>query len=541
MLSPDDDALHLLLADAHTGRPTLARGLSARDLAYADPRARPVDDGAPMGLAEAPPGDLARQGWTVLVEAGPAGRHVLAALEPLIAMCSRQQGAPVAPIVFPGVEHARDVGLWVRGVLDRPMQTPLDPPVYVLIAGDPDALPFELERWIALYGRPGRIAFDTCDDYVLYAEKVLAWAAHRDDPTPGVVTCLAVDDGTHPLALARTTVMDPLFGPAPPPLGPIEPRRVPQSDDPVGALVAAAQSPRQMLVTLAHGAGPPLSGWSSAEEQRAVQGAVVLDAGRRLDAEFVAAQPFVPGGLWVALGCFSAATRRTSPYRRWLEALHALGRFEGSLAALHLQRPLHDGPPFVTRAAQAALANPDGPLAVLGHASLAWQYAWRDADHLRRNVAHRLHEVWRRAAAGEPVGFAAKHLWDDARVAHERLATLDAHDETPCAISRRGVLWLTWHDLMGYMVLGDPAVRLAPEPPDDVGVELAAVARVLAGHASLEDEARRLGRTPRAFVGDVWRAAEAARAALGQSPDDAQSSGATRGGLIAGRAACRQR
>src|SRR3954471_4093771 len=73
-------------------------------------------------------------------------------------------------------------------------------------------------------------------------------------------------------------------------VGEIEARTV---DD---LLDAGAGARPAVLLTVSHGMGAPRRGWRSEEQQRMLQGAMVIGPEEILDAERMRGQPFLPGG-----------------------------------------------------------------------------------------------------------------------------------------------------------------------------------------------------------------------------------------------------
>jgi hypothetical protein len=116
---------------------------------------------------------------------------------------------------------------------------------------------------------------------------------------------------------------------------------------------------------------------------------------------------------------------------------------------------------------RAVLADPDGPLAFVGHVDLAWAYSFFDLDDRPRRRPGRIAGVLQALLNGHRAGVAVRKLmqWfaevnteltalDDAR-ARRAGARLDDREQV-----RRGQLWMLRQDLAGHALLGDPAIRL---------------------------------------------------------------------------------
>ncbi|MDC0709615.1 C25 family cysteine peptidase [Stigmatella sp. ncwal1] len=121
-------------------------------------------------------------------------------------------------------------------------------------------------------------------------------------------------------------------------------------------------------------------------------------------------------------------------------------------------------PPFTSALPQAALANPDGPLAFIGHVDLAWTSTFSDEG----NLAHsRFLGVLQALSAGRRAGNALHTLLRFFGDALNELKMLYNQEELELATSRklsadpaRAAQWMLCQDLANYVLLGDPAVRI---------------------------------------------------------------------------------
>lgn len=291
---------------------------------------------------------------------------------------------------------------------------------------------------------------------------------------------------------------------------------------------------------MSHGLGPPRRRRWSPAEARAHQGDMSFGLEGALTAEDLRSQPFLPGGLWIYFACFGAGTPRLSAYRHWLEMLAAHGMDTGPV--VHALRGLDDGGGFVSGLGKAALAHPDGPLALLGHIDLAWSYSYEELHVTGEGDARRItgsnrslnfFHAMSKLVAGERVGAAALTLRmqldavGGALTAHYDRCKRDGSVEgaTPEDRLALGNLWMLHQDLLGYALLGDPAVRLPlgrgePQrqpraPEDDAAIDrLEQAALAIAGGESPGVVAARLGlaRSELVEASRIYR--EAGRAAL---------------------------
>jgi hypothetical protein len=466
------DTPDLLLAEATTRAPALAGGV-----ALATARGQPT---TPMPGRDRlwsdrdHPNDLAIQRWTVIAPIGPEGDAMLAALAPLINARAAEQRAPVVPYRVPPRMTADAAARWKREVFYPSQRHFEDLPRYQLILGDLHQVSHELQVSQATDGFVGRLAFDRLDHYTAYAAKLLA--AERTPPASSARRALfhgvldgtsATDTGDHGLIrpcvdLARQLrARDPARFPAEPLVTGAGP------PDPNALLTAARAHDPGVLLSLSHGLGAPRNGWPTPAEQRAVQGAMSFGRAGALRGDDLARVPFMPAGVWFMFACFSAGTPQTSKYLRWISELAAQGRFPGRPELVLASLPPAGHDPFVASIPRVVLANPNGPLAFIGHLDLAWTYSFREVDLARPiQQSGRFFETIAAILRGDRVGAAFRELFRWFESVNTELAAID---ETGTAQpARRAQLWLLRQDLAGFMLLGDPAARLAPPPAPDL-------------------------------------------------------------------------
>lgn len=429
------------------------------------PEPRPKPDA--LWADEAAPDDLVRQRWGVIAPAGGDGDRLLDAIAPLVEHRRRQQG-PVRVYRVPAQMTVDESVRWKKRVYRTGADLDGDLPRYQLILGDLDQVPLAVQQVQASDGFVGRIAFDDLDGYRAYAAKVVRWEDRPAPVTEAHAILHAVRDGTSATRLgvqaliapgaellrARRIAGDVRYGEL----------RVTGSERPApDELWAAAAIDRPgVLLSLGHGAGVPRSGGAS--RQRREQGALSFGGAGLLTGADLAGRGFLPGGVWLAVACFAAGTPDTSAYRHWLDALRRAGHV-GSEAGHVLDTLAHDRP-FVAALPRAALADPDGPLAFVGHIDLAWAYSFFDLDDRPRRRPARIAGVIQALLNGHRAGVAVRRLmhWF-AEVNTELTALDDARARTGGAPDdpervRRGHLWMLRQDLAGYVLLGDPAIRL---------------------------------------------------------------------------------
>jgi hypothetical protein len=242
--------------------------------------------------------------------------------------------------------------------------------------------------------------------------------------------------------------------------------------DELWAAAATTDGPG-VLLSLGHGVGVPRAGTGAgarggAERQRREQGALSFGGGGLVTGADVAGRGLLPGGMWLAVACFGAGTAETSDYRHWLDTLRRTGHAGSGIE--HVLDTLAHERPFIAAVPKAALADPSGPLAFVGHVDLAWTYSFFDLDDRPRRRPGRIVGVIQALLNGHRAGVAMRKLLRFSAEVNTELTALhdaqvragrgpvDATDDAERV--RRGHLWMLRQDLAGYVLLGDPAVRL---------------------------------------------------------------------------------
>src|SRR5262245_30988668 len=163
----------LLLAQASTGRPALAAGLSEKALQSPPrPRKAPRGDDAPLWRdAIGNPNDLASQSWGIVAPEGPEGDRLLEAIAPLRRLREAQQGAEARIYRAAPDLDARASVDWKDAVY-RGDLAEHEQPLYLLMLGDLHQLSLELQHSLANGAFVGRLAFtleDGSSDLAAYA------------------------------------------------------------------------------------------------------------------------------------------------------------------------------------------------------------------------------------------------------------------------------------------------------------------------------------------------------------------------------------
>jgi hypothetical protein len=431
---------------------------------------------------DADPNALEAQRWGVIAPEGGEGDEMLRALAPLLEHRARQQGAEVQRYRVPPDLDALRAVEWRDRVYKAEDVPAEERPRYLLMLGDLHQVSIELQHVLAQSAFVGRLHFATAAGaldvagHAAYAEKVLAHERATVAAELPEVLLYGALDGSEATGLARDLLLEPCRKRVDErwlPKGRVGRLRVVLDDgsDPQALARAAGLTRSGVMLTTSHGVGAPVGGWASPEQQRAYQGALLLGSGRLLTPDEVRREPFLPGGMWFALACFGAATPPRSAFYPWLALLAEQQQYAGPVEAVRASLPPRERP-FVAALPQAALANPNGPLAMVGHSDLAWSFGFTDLESPGTSRASRLLAALEVLAMGGRAGVALDALMRSYRDVNDSLTSAYQHRQEALADGQAdpieprwlGLQWLLRNDLRGYMLLGDPAVRLPPRP-----------------------------------------------------------------------------
>jgi hypothetical protein len=470
--------LELLLARADDCQPVLHQGLAEETLLGVPP---PRGGELPEHLwdVNSDPNDLSKQRWGIVAPAGAEFNWLLDAVEPLRRVREETQGTPVAVYRYPK-KPSRELEVtwalrWKKEFFRREGQAEANLPRYLLLLGDLHELPLELQQVLATDAFVGRLAFPSRAGYVAYVDKVLRWEGLRPREKRARMLFYTSWDGTEATVNGYRGLIAPSVEAC---RGGQQLGEFPKVDvleckgelpAPGEQLLAQVTQPGPgVLFSLSHGAA---SLWGDRHER---QGALVLPGGTSLMGQHVASRPFLPGGIWFFFACFGAGTPVKSSYAHWLDKLHESAPEAAERIASQL---LPEGEkPFIAALPQAVLANPEGPLAVMGHVDLAWSYGFRDHG---RPTPSRFIGVLKALVEGGRAGVALHALQRFVNETSIELTMLYSEaQKTPAGGGRSLIetvkwaeLWMVRQDLSNYILLGDPAVRLPLDTPQQAPVQ----------------------------------------------------------------------
>ncbi len=472
-------ALQLLLA-GQDGVPALRDGvpLSAVSGQVQRPERGALDFADPGG----DPNSLADQGWGLIVPDGAVGDRLLEIAAPLLAKRAEDQGVGVKDVKVlrvaadPAFATMAGAAQWSKTVYDPRTGGEEDAPLYQLVLGNLDQVPLAIQQYqAATGGYVGRLHFDDEKGFEAYFDKLLASEKAGPGPNPGRLLFHTAHDGSAAVSAGFDMLMKPCLDlvngekdKGMSAAGDVASGGSPGVTDRAGLLDRAASAAPGVLFTLSHGLGGPAGGWTNEIQRRALQGAMCFAKEGTLAATDVAPRTFMPGGLWFMFACYGAGTPNMSAYQHWLQKLVTDGVYPGLGDVLSA---LKGTGPFVAALPQAVLANPNGPLAFIGHIDQAWTFSFLADGSPDKSRPGQFERVIDLALRGARVGIAKAQL-DKAIVLAdaEITSTIDLFAQNKTTPSgdddvRLCLLWMTRQDLSGFILLGDPAARLQVTPP----------------------------------------------------------------------------
>lgn len=404
---------------------------------------------------------LDSSGWGVIFAAGLSA-EVRQALQPLLDLRQAQSGRWFH--VFGGPDGLPPATSSEQFLVDHgsaPGQ-PADPehiPYYLLIVGGPPALPFEFQYELGLQYAVGRIAFDSVEQYANYARTVVeaeqgrvrrarAAAFFGPGSPDDDATLLSSEQLVRPLAASVAVSKQAAGWNIETCLGPDATRQ---------RLANLMSGKPALLFSATHGVGFPSGHANQARHQGALLCAdwpgPVNHVGPLPPAYYFSADDADrgdgPAGLIAMLfACFGAGTPE------WDDFPEAGHEERVRLAPASMVAPL----------ARSMLGHPGGgALAVVGHVDRAWgwSFSWPGTRASQLAV---FSDAFLPLMEGYPVG----HAMNVFRLKHGELAAMLVARLAEVHYGKRisdaeqlAGMWTAYTDARNYLIIGDPAVRLA--------------------------------------------------------------------------------
>ncbi|NJN68261.1 MAG: CHAT domain-containing protein [Chloroflexaceae bacterium] len=422
--------------------------------------------------------DLAQVGWGVLFaqadqETALAVREALSAL---LEYRKKQAGSFYREFSGPDGYRADESGhefLARHGIGLGTFDPSRRMPYYLLIVGDPETIPYEVQYHLGVQFAVGRIAFETLDEYASYAKSVVVVESGKLTLPPQAAFFGVRNPDDKATILSANKLVIPLaehitLGQAQWEVASVVKEEATRSrlsclmggDETPAILFAASHSvgfspghPNQLLHqgALLCQDWPGTRRWGGAIPQDFFFGADDLDSSARL-----------LGTMMFLFSSFSLGT----PVR---DVFSSPGPGQAPAQPDGLAPRA-----FLARLPQRLLAHPNGgALAVVGHMGRVWGYSLLlgSKDPTRLTQVQVFESMLRGVMNGDRLGGAFEYL----RLNYATLAMDLSHDtdeyemeaqwldehEKQSRMLRLAGLWTATHDARSYAILGDPAVRLS--------------------------------------------------------------------------------
>jgi len=404
------------------------------------------------------PNDIQDAGWGLVLPAD-TGPELRDALRPLIDRRRAEAGERYRNLEYRPDESA--AGFLARHGMGFGPANPDRVPYYILLVGGPDTVPQEFQSQLDIQYAVGRVAFDSPDGYRHYAERVLR-AEDAGSPVDRVDLVAPGSANDHPSQLTIHWLMEPLASALREKGMRVETSLGSNATKArLKGLLTRVGAPG-LLVFAGHGLGFPYGDPRQAADQGALLCAdwpgLVGWSGPVSREHYLSgddlADTACPGAsIAVLYASYSAASPKHDSFARQL---------------FREQIPIAPRP-LVARLAQHLLGSPgDGPLAVIGMADRVWGWALNGVRSqgptaLIRSLLLKLLEGQRIGAAMEVI---AERYAERASALSTELEEREFGKESDNQWLVD--IWTAANDARAMILLGDPAVRLAPRATQSV-------------------------------------------------------------------------
>ncbi len=414
--------------------------------------------------------NLARSGWGVVFarDAKPEIREALKPLldhrrnqatqeKPLYKEYANENGYAAGeskPAYLARLPHCVGSG---RGVGSGPAD-PSKVPYYLLLAGDPESIPFQFQYQLDIQYAVGRICFDTPDEYAAYARNVVE-SETKPAPRPRRAVFFGVrNDGDKATRLSADGLVAPLADKLKAKLARWDIESVLRNDaTKVRLAQLLGENAPAFLFTASHGVAFPNGDARQLPDQGALvcqdwPGPIVWKGPISNEHYFAAGDvghsAALKGAIAFFFACFGAGTPHTDDYAH-------LARRQAELAPRA----------FLSKLPQRLLTR--GVLAVVGHVERAWACSFSSSFGPQLGV---FEAALLRLLRGQPVGRAMEYFNDRyAELSSELTARLkDLKEGAPVRDGSLSNLWTANTDARSYAIIGDPAVRCSTTLPVEV-------------------------------------------------------------------------
>jgi hypothetical protein len=404
--------------------------------------------GVPMDVD---PSDLRQTGWGVVFATNEEAA-VKEALAPLIKHRGEQIGDEQRLKILEYKAGERREKWLARYGIGLGSVRPEKVPYYLLVIGSPEAIPFLFRHQLAVEYGVGSLHFETADEYSRYASSVIAYENGKAPPRETEALFFGVRHQFDPATqMSADRLIKPLAQPTDENGNPgvaetrgFQSRSIFATDASKSALASefsppSEKKPPAFLFTASHGMGfPP----GHAEDWPGF-GDITPD--HYFAASDLSANARVHGMISFHFACYGAGTPAFDRF------VHAAGTPPEQIAP----------GPFIAALPKALLAHPaGGALACIGHVERAWGCSIVTAKAGAQLLP--FENAIGRILTREPVGLAMKDFYERYASLSVSLSSMLEEISFGATVSDSDLTgtWIARNDAEGYLILGDPAVRL---------------------------------------------------------------------------------
>lgn len=412
-------------------------------------------------IPEADPNKLCEAGWGLIFAQTTDSAPLREALAPLIELRESEAGRHFR--IFEGVDgyqEGESAGDWLErhGASLNLIDPDYGVPFYLALVGDPSQIPFSFQYSLDLVAAVGRIDFRTADEYNQYARNVVAFESDTTATTKREITMFATrHDFDAATQLFTDQVAKPLaLGEGPKPaLGSqygFTVNRYFEEDATkknLQAILSGENGAPSILFTGTHGMAFKSGDQRQADSQGALvcsdwPGAPPINQSHWFAASDVPDEANMRGLIHFFFACYGAGTPEVDNFNP-------------------LGTPRRIAPNAMTaRLPQVLMAR--GALASLGHIDKAWASSFQAPGGVAQTQGFR--NVIGMLMKGARVGYATDKLNAQWGTLSTELAPLLERRAAGLTVNESRLLsvWIARDDARNYVILGDPAVRLRPQP-----------------------------------------------------------------------------
>ncbi len=405
---------------------------------------------------------LDKSGWGIVFsfEDNAQVDAIKEALQPLLELRREQAGDLYKEYIGPdALRPGESKNEWLaRHKVSPGRVDPTLVPYYLLLVGDPERISYRFQYQLSVQFAVGRIHFDTLKDYEIYARSVVE-AERGDIILPRRAVFFGVQNkGDMATSQSTSMLIEPLIKQITEEQPDWKIEKVLKQEATkarLSALLGGDETPA-LLFTTSHGIGFPKDDPRQLRHQGGLlcqdwpgplQWQEEIPDTQYFSGDDIGATSRLHGLISFHFACYGAGTPQ-------LDDFSHSGNERKKIASQS----------FIARLPQRLISHPQGSaLAAIGHVERAWTYSFKWG---RAGAQTKVFEnTFERLMAGYPVGSALKYF-------PERYAEISTSLTPVLADIKFGAnvdndelagMWTANNDARSYVIIGDPAVRLATE------------------------------------------------------------------------------